>query len=128
MQYITDIKPYFKQKLPKKIVVSRRIRVTAKYHCQVTFWIPDIPYSKNAPGIGMTIRHGQGDQKEFLRLVFSDSRDLENFISELGMFVLDVFNNLKDEHLKAMIEWESYRLKVNEHKESKVHNEKMAIS
>jgi hypothetical protein len=121
-KYLADLKPYFKQTLPKKIVVSRRIRVNPKYECTVTFWIPDIPYSKNPPGLGMTMRHGHGEQKEFLRLVFTTTEDLKEFTGQFNQFVLDNIIELNKVLRDALLEWEAYRLKVKKYKESKVDN------
>ncbi len=108
------LKPKFKQNLPKKIVLSKRLRVSPRYECQVTFWVPDTPYSPFVPGIGMTIRHGKGEGKDSVRLVFGGVEDLKNFFSAFNMFTLDSLENVKKAFEEAVREWQVCRSKRDE--------------
>lgn len=138
MEYKTTIQPIFKQKLPKKIVKSKRIRVRKGYEAQVSFWIMDMPYSKEPPAICMTIRHGKAETNQYIRLAFPDIEDLKFFFGEINNFCLDNIEILKEELDEAIEEWIDLHFKITEYnlskenkdltfeffeKNSKIHNE-----
>jgi hypothetical protein len=108
---IISSKPYFQQKLPKKVVLTKRVRVKDKYECQVSLWVPDIPYSKNAPGVGLTMSHGAGDNRQYLRLIFADLKDLRIFMGELNNFILNSLGPVENAFRNALAEWEGMMLK-----------------
>ena len=113
------LKAKFKQNLPKKIVLSKRIKVSRTYECQVTMWVPDTPYSKFTPGIGVTIRHGKGEGKDSVRLVFGGTEDLKKFLTDLNMFVLDNFEKVGGAFREAIEEWTAGRMKRDDAIESR---------
>jgi hypothetical protein len=114
VNYDATLRPKFKQNLPKKIVLSKRIHVSKRYECQVTFWVPDTPYSPYPPGIGMNIRHGKGDGKDSVRLIFSNVDDLKNFLGILNMFTLDNLSKVGGALDEAVREWQVGRTKRDE--------------
>ena len=103
--YKIRMKPMFKQALPKKATVSGQVKVTDKYECTVSMWVPHIPYSKNAPGIALTMRHGHGDTSEYFRLIFKQGSDLKVFLENLNRFVTSKLPYIEDAHNEALGEW-----------------------
>ncbi len=95
----------YRQQLPKKATVTERVRVGSRYECTVAMWVPDIPYSSNAPGIALTLRHGYGDASEYFRLIFKESADLQNFVEGLNRFVTSKLPYIADIHKDALMEW-----------------------
>ncbi len=100
-----SIRPKFKQNLPKKLLKSRRIKINKGYECSATFWIPDTPYSKNPPKIGLTIRHGKDGLEQRVRFVFSSIEEIRSFLGALNVFALDSLTDLEAGHKEAMQEW-----------------------
>ena len=119
-EYLTTMKPVFRQKLPKKMLRTQKIRVNKDYECLVSFWIPDTPYSKTKPGIGMTIRHGRKDSNQYIRLIFPAFEDLRKFISEIINFTLQTEKSLTDTLAEAEKEWNAMREKSLEAKVSRL--------
>ena len=114
--YKVRMKPMFKQALPKKATVSSPIKVTEKYECTVSMWVPHIPYSKNAPGIALTMRHGHGDTSEYFRLIFKDDQSLRAFMENLNRFIVMKLPYIAEAHKEAMGEWIEAQAKRYEYK------------
>ncbi len=112
--YDATLKPKFKQNLPKKIVLSKRIKVSRTYECQVTMWVADTPVSKFVPGIGLSIRHGKGEGKDTIRLVFSSIEDLRSFMGDLNLFILNNQDKVMGALNEALEEWHMARAKREE--------------
>ncbi len=103
--YKVRMKPIFKQALPKKATVSGQVKVTDKYECTVGMWVPHIPYSKNAPGIALTLRHGHGETSEYFRLIFKQESDLRVFLENLNRFITSKLPYIAEAHREAIGEW-----------------------
>ncbi len=112
--YDATIRPKFKQLLPKKIAISKRIALKSKYEIQATLWVPDNPVSKFYPAIGFTIRHGKSDAKSSLRVVLQDMEDLRGFMGVLNNFILDSWDAVEKALQQAQSEWDAMHRKRTE--------------
>ncbi len=95
----------FFQQLPKKAVVSDSIKVTEQYECMASLWVPNIPYSSNAPGIAFTLRHGYGEASQYFRLIFKEESALRVFAENLNRFLVEKLPHIGVEHREAVGEW-----------------------
>jgi len=119
-EYIAKLRQKFKQALPKIATVTRQLRVSDAYKCTVSMWVPNIPYSKNAPGIALTLRHGYGDSNEYFRLIFKTDDDLKIFMKELTEFVVEKLPQMKVAHDEAFGNWLEGQAKRQGYKEGLV--------
>lgn len=115
-EYKTTMEPIFKQSLPKKCVYTKRISVKKGYDCQASLWIPDTPYSKYPPGIGLTVRHGKDSSKQRVRFVFQTTQELVDFSKEFQNFILEHLEEVLRYHGEAVSEWARCRENVVEFK------------
>ena len=115
-EYKTTMTPIFKQKLPKKCVLTKRIHVSKDYDCQASLWIPDTPYSKYPPGIGLTLRHGKDETRQHVRVIFGDPQGLVDFARDLNNFIKGSLEVICKHHGEAFSEWAKCRENVVEFK------------
>lgn len=110
----------FKQQLPKKVLLTRRLPIRRGYECMVSFWIGDRAYSKERPAIAMTISHGRPEKKQRVRMVFESFNDVRKFLAMFGEFVLKSEKVLTEMLAEAEQEWLAMRDKVFEAKVSQL--------
>jgi hypothetical protein len=113
------IRPKFKQHLPKKLLLSKRVKINKGYECSATFWIPDTPYSKEPPKIGLTMRHGKAGLEQHIRFVFSSIEEIRSFFGSLNVFALDCLGDLEKVQGEAMEEWRALKSRAIEAMEAR---------
>ena len=103
--YKIKMRPIFKQSLPKKTFVSKRLKVSGSYECTVGLWVPDTPYSKVAPGIAFTLKHGNKNGAEYFRLIFKEMTELQIFLDSLNGFIAANLKIVDECHKQALGDW-----------------------
>jgi len=114
------------QRLPKKIVVSKRISLPrpkedkrTPYEMIATMWIMDAPVSVHPPGISLTLAHGKGMKRQYFRMVFPDVDKLWIWLIEFSEFILDNSDTMRSALEEAKEEWKRTWDKVIEAREGK---------
>lgn len=104
------------QKLPKKLCISKRIPIehpdpskkqNKTYEVYSSIWIMDFPTSVGPPGISLTISHGKGIKRQYLRLVFKNYDEMTLFLVELAEFITQNSEIIEEKHEEALQEWKN---------------------
>ncbi len=119
MKYDADLRPKPTQKLPKKIVRSKRLPVKGNYQVYVSAWIMDVPYSKHPPGVCLTFSHGRADSRQYIRLVFEDIEGIITFGNKLADFLKENMYALTDALIEALKEWNEVHQRIIDEDERK---------
>jgi len=122
------------QRLPKKIVVSRRIPIFnednekyEKYEMVVSMWVMDVPYSVQKPKISLTLTHGKGLKRQYFRLVFPNWEALYQWFVDMSLFLIEKSEEVTRALEEAIKEWKATWEKVMEVRKGKtIDQEKIA--
>jgi len=116
------------QSLPKKILLTKRIPIRTehekykKYEIKVNLWVMDVPFSSEKPKIGLTLSHGKGLKRQYLRIVFEDTDEILLFLSEIASFVCENDDALTQVLEEAISEWKRVWDKVLEARKAETLN------
>ena len=107
------------QVLPKKCVFSHKIELPHlrepyndtpnPYKLYTALWIPDIPYSKNKPHIGWTIR---GKQDQFIRLIMPDTTSIVEVLLSMWSWIEKISPQLLEQLHIAQMEWLEFQRRI----------------
>lgn len=114
-----------KQSLPKKILLQKDFFVNLQnnpynkkysknFSVRASLWIPDVPYSKIPPKIGLTLSLGD----LYIRIVFDDFSKIVNWLIDLFSWIIEneeiITQNLKE----AQKEHQEYRELIKKFQEN----------
>lgn len=107
------------QKLPKRYVASKCLKLTDGYRINLTFWVPHIPYSRNKPKVGFTMSHGPRHQRQYFRLIFESNDYIKGFMAALCEFYLAIESEIEKAHKEELQEWQDLWDKIAQDHEAK---------
>ena len=115
MDYDATLSPKKFQTTPKKLMLSKDFPISKTYRVRATVWIPNNPVQKNQPMVVLTLSHGAGSKRQYVRLAFENYQELTKMVLDIGNWLLNDENMdvIPKKLNEAIQEWKDTWAKIN---------------